>query len=669
MYQDYSAHGKTSHGSSFPAVFSSSDSCPRQKKGRPGRQPSKAKAFCCLAAAILCILFLPAAFPLADYQDTETLKKVQSVLAGQGYYTVPVDGIYGPATSLAIGQYQEAKGLTIDGLVTDELLDSLRLRPGSAPDLPPRRAEIHTLDFFDESLYDGTWVAISDPESGIGYEAYLPSWWDLKACYLDKGTYSLIYEPENPQQETAAVEEVLEEVSGEESTIEGETETTTVELSVAEVSAAEESAAEITTTEESAAEITSAEESAAEITTTEESAAEITTADESAAEITTADESAAKEAMAEESTGETTEKEYSLTESWDKSASEEAGKESASEEAGKESASEESVENSSEASSETVLEVITETVSEISSEALTEISSRTVTENSTEESTEPETPEEAGAFIDMAVFQVIQHPEGTTRAASGMSFLTMVYEKYEYPNTFVGECRINHFTGLSLTAEEKRGNPDYTYLFAGKDSYGEELVVSFSALSHRKMVMDIFGNILSSIHRIGEPRNVAPAVEPTATPTPLPTATPAPGALEASRTVCDANGIAEPEILFVSSLPDTPIPEEEAAEEIIDDASYTLPAPESIDSSIPFVQEATEGMPSQEEGMSSRNDITDGPSGPVRIPASNDKPVPAPSVTPTPNPTATPSPLPTEIPSETPTPVALPLPAWYSEGN
>lgn len=62
---------------------------------------------------------------VVQYKDESTIKIVQQALNDAGYDCGTPDGLAGNKTSAAIRQYQTDKGLSVDGLVTDELLQSL----------------------------------------------------------------------------------------------------------------------------------------------------------------------------------------------------------------------------------------------------------------------------------------------------------------------------------------------------------------------------------------------------------------------------------------------------------------------------------------------------------------------------------------------------------------
>lgn len=63
--------------------------------------------------------------PVVEYKDATTIRIVQQTLNDKGYNCGNPDGVAGGNTSKAITQYQTENGITENGLVTDELLQSL----------------------------------------------------------------------------------------------------------------------------------------------------------------------------------------------------------------------------------------------------------------------------------------------------------------------------------------------------------------------------------------------------------------------------------------------------------------------------------------------------------------------------------------------------------------
>ena len=63
--------------------------------------------------------------PVTEYKDATTIRIVQQALNEAGYNCGTPDGLIGGKTTEAITAYQTAKGISVNGLVTDELLQSL----------------------------------------------------------------------------------------------------------------------------------------------------------------------------------------------------------------------------------------------------------------------------------------------------------------------------------------------------------------------------------------------------------------------------------------------------------------------------------------------------------------------------------------------------------------
>jgi N-acetylmuramoyl-L-alanine amidase len=55
------------------------------------------------------------------------VKKIQTALKSQGYYTGTIDSVYGSGTKTAVTKFQRAKGLTADGIAGQKTLDALGL--------------------------------------------------------------------------------------------------------------------------------------------------------------------------------------------------------------------------------------------------------------------------------------------------------------------------------------------------------------------------------------------------------------------------------------------------------------------------------------------------------------------------------------------------------------
>ena len=61
----------------------------------------------------------------SSYTDVETIKKVQNALNEAGFNCGTVDGIAGSGTYAALNAYQEANGLPVENLITDDLLAAM----------------------------------------------------------------------------------------------------------------------------------------------------------------------------------------------------------------------------------------------------------------------------------------------------------------------------------------------------------------------------------------------------------------------------------------------------------------------------------------------------------------------------------------------------------------
>ena len=62
----------------------------------------------------------------------DTVQAVQTLLTQLGYYTGPVDGIFGPTTRDAVANYQTAKQLDVSGSLSAPTLQSLGLSQPTA---------------------------------------------------------------------------------------------------------------------------------------------------------------------------------------------------------------------------------------------------------------------------------------------------------------------------------------------------------------------------------------------------------------------------------------------------------------------------------------------------------------------------------------------------------
>jgi peptidoglycan hydrolase-like protein with peptidoglycan-binding domain len=55
-------------------------------------------------------------------EASQTVKEIQTVLSDLGWYTGPIDGVYGPATTQAVVDFQTFLGVTPDGIVGPETI-------------------------------------------------------------------------------------------------------------------------------------------------------------------------------------------------------------------------------------------------------------------------------------------------------------------------------------------------------------------------------------------------------------------------------------------------------------------------------------------------------------------------------------------------------------------
>ena len=65
--------------------------------------------------------------PVVEYKDATTIRIVQQALNDAGYNCGNPDGVAGGKTTEAVTKYQTDKGLTVNGLITDELLQALNV--------------------------------------------------------------------------------------------------------------------------------------------------------------------------------------------------------------------------------------------------------------------------------------------------------------------------------------------------------------------------------------------------------------------------------------------------------------------------------------------------------------------------------------------------------------
>jgi hypothetical protein len=64
----------------------------------------------------------------APAYDDSLVAEVQSRLARSGFYHGAIDGAMGPETRRAIRGYERSHGLRVDGMISDSLIGTMRLR-------------------------------------------------------------------------------------------------------------------------------------------------------------------------------------------------------------------------------------------------------------------------------------------------------------------------------------------------------------------------------------------------------------------------------------------------------------------------------------------------------------------------------------------------------------
>lgn len=89
------------------------------------------KKLICLVLAVM-LAFSAVSALAAEYTDKDTVKKVQQALNDAGYDCGTPDGAAGKKTKAAITSYQTDKGLTVTGVIDDELLVALGLAEAEA---------------------------------------------------------------------------------------------------------------------------------------------------------------------------------------------------------------------------------------------------------------------------------------------------------------------------------------------------------------------------------------------------------------------------------------------------------------------------------------------------------------------------------------------------------
>ena len=112
----------------------------------------------------------------ADTPGTDTVRSVQEALNAAGYDCGDADGIAGAKTSAAISSFQAANGLTADGEISDQLLESLGLAESvssdenaaagsavsSAAEEPETQSDFYNLLIVGSDRRDESWNGNSD---------------------------------------------------------------------------------------------------------------------------------------------------------------------------------------------------------------------------------------------------------------------------------------------------------------------------------------------------------------------------------------------------------------------------------------------------------------------------------------------------------------------------
>ncbi len=85
----------------------------------------------CAALAVVLLMRPSVIQTTAPAPDTTVIRQVQQKLADLGYDTGGVDGVYGPKTGEAVRAFQQAKGLTPDGIIGPQTLSALGISGSS----------------------------------------------------------------------------------------------------------------------------------------------------------------------------------------------------------------------------------------------------------------------------------------------------------------------------------------------------------------------------------------------------------------------------------------------------------------------------------------------------------------------------------------------------------
>ena len=83
------------------------------------------KAIRTVMVSVLCLGVISTTVGAVEYSDKTVVRAVQEKLNSEGFECGTADGIAGPKTATAIQQYQEAKGLSVTGVIDAELITSM----------------------------------------------------------------------------------------------------------------------------------------------------------------------------------------------------------------------------------------------------------------------------------------------------------------------------------------------------------------------------------------------------------------------------------------------------------------------------------------------------------------------------------------------------------------
>lgn len=115
--------------------------------------------------------------PVVEYKDATTIRIVQQALNDAGYNCGNPDGVAGGKTTEAVTKYQTDKGLTINGLVTDELLQSLnvveKVQDAVQKEESSGAAKVDDIFRRLEDLGKNTLLQVTDPFEEDGVKGYV----------------------------------------------------------------------------------------------------------------------------------------------------------------------------------------------------------------------------------------------------------------------------------------------------------------------------------------------------------------------------------------------------------------------------------------------------------------------------------------------------------------